>query len=58
MIEPPLMFTVEPLLIPGGKYRAAVLSAYLVLNMLWNLLTTSAQDVCNDDYGGLYIDSM
>ena len=34
MIEPPLMFTVEPLVIPGGKCRATASSERLVFNML------------------------
>ena len=33
MIEPPMMFTVGPLVIPGGKWRAPASSACLVLNM-------------------------
>ena len=52
------MFTVEPLVIPGGKRRAVTSSARLVFNMLQDFLTTSTEDVCIDDCASDRVDRM
>jgi len=47
MIEPPLMFTVESLIILEDKCGAKAAFARLVFDMLQSFLTVCTKDVCN-----------